>query len=103
MCLTVFADGRHPIESFSYIVPPDTPLCDHFLSSHVTLQLDFSPSDLARQIIQTASDSTHFLTLLPVGLSVFNSLVSLVITILLCVVFVHNTLLVYTHFPIWGI
>ena len=31
MCLTVFTDRKCPIESCSYIVPPDSPL---FLQSH---------------------------------------------------------------------
>ena len=42
-----------------------------YSQAHVNIQSELSPSDLARQIILTASDSEHFLTLLPVGLSVF--------------------------------
>ena len=78
MCSTVFTDRKCHVDSCSYNLPANTPLCDHLLTHHISLQPDSSnytsPMDLVELIISTASDSDNFSAVLSVGLAISKSL-----------------------------
>ena len=75
MCSTVFTDRKCHVDTCSYNLPANTPLCDHL---HISLQPDSSnytsPMDLVELIISTASDSDNFSAVLSVGLAISKSL-----------------------------
>ena len=55
-CATVFSDTQCPMDSYDHVIPEATPLCDHFLSHHVSSESEvIIPTDIAL-VISVASD-----------------------------------------------
>ena len=57
---SVFSDRACPIDNCSFVVPRDTPLCDHLLSTHLNLTNCTSPKDLVDSVISSLSDPESF-------------------------------------------
>ena len=76
LCLTLFSDRCCPIHDCSYIIPPNSPLCEHFMESHTSTLFDsnVSPDYITNLIISCTSDSEHFMSLMSLGLSLKNVL-----------------------------
>ena len=76
LCLTLFSDRCCPIHDCSYIIPPNSPLCEHFMESHTSTLFDSnaSPVYITNLIISCTSDSEHFMSLMSLGLSLKNVL-----------------------------
>ena len=64
---SVFSDRACPIDNCSFVVPRDTPLCDHLLSTHLNLTNCASPKDLADSVISSLSDPESFEVVLSTG------------------------------------
>ena len=74
LCLTVFSDGRCPIHNCAHTVPQDTPLCQHFFECHTDFDSSVTPEYITECILSSASNSEHFMSLLPLGLSLLKAL-----------------------------
>ena len=69
LCLTVFSDRRCPVSNCEYIVPQDTPLCEHFLECHTDFEPNVTPAYITNCILLSISNSEHFISLISLGLS----------------------------------
>ena len=74
LCLTVFSDRRCPIHNCAHTVPPDTPLCQHFFECHTDFDSSITPEYITECILSSASISEHFMSLIPLGLSLLKAL-----------------------------
>ena len=73
LCLTVFRDRHCPMPDCVHIVPENMPLCEHFMECHCDSN-NASPSSITDCIISCTSDSDHFMSLIPLGLSLMSVL-----------------------------
>ena len=73
LCLTVFRDRHCPMPDCVHIVPENMPLCEHFMECHCNSN-NASPSSITDCIISCTSDSDHFMSLIPLGLSLMSVL-----------------------------
>ena len=73
LCLTVFRDRHCPMPDCVHIVPENMPLCGHFMECHCDSN-NASPSSITDCIISCTSDSDHFMSLIPLGLSLMSVL-----------------------------
>ena len=69
LCLTVLSDRRCPVSNCEYIVPQDTPLCEHFLECHTDFEPNVTPAYITNCILLSTSNSEHFISLISLGLS----------------------------------
>ena len=74
LCLTVFSDRRCPIHNCAHTVPPDTPLCQHFFECHTDFDSSITPEYITECILSSVSNSEHFMSLIPLGLSLLKAL-----------------------------
>ena len=57
-----------------YIVPHDSPLCEHLFECHMNLDPNITPGSVTSRILSSASNPDHFLTLVPLDLSLLKTL-----------------------------
>ena len=74
LCLTVFSDRCCPIHNCAHTVPQDTPLCQHFFECHTDFDSSVTPEYITECILSSASNSEHFMSLIPLGLSLLKAL-----------------------------
>ena len=63
------SDRRCPVSNCEYIVPQDTPLCEHFLECHTDFEPNVTPAYITNCILLSTSNSEHFISLISLGLS----------------------------------
>ena len=75
MCRTVFADRKCPMDSCEFILPENSPLCDHLISHHFRIPPELSvssSSDLSDLVISTASNPAQFSNVISVSHALLN-------------------------------
>ena len=60
LSMTLFRDRVCPVEECNYVVPENTPLCDHLIHSHTELSHRLTPSSLTDLIISTGNNPDLF-------------------------------------------
>lgn len=73
LSLTVFSDRQYPVSNCTYTVPQDSPLCEHLFKCHTNLDPSITPGSVTSHILSSTSNPDHFLTLIPLGLSLLKT------------------------------
>ena len=103
LSMSLFADRVCPVDDCDYVVPENTPLCDHLIHCHTDLSHRNTPSSLADIIISTRNDPNQFYEI-----SRLSSVIQrqLPLNCLFMYLLIQHVLL-HFHFslplPLWGI
>ena len=73
LSLTVLGDRNCPASNCSYVLPDNHSLCEHFINCHTDLPAKITPDSLSNSIISIVTDTDHFATILPLGLSIVST------------------------------
>ena len=74
LSLTLFRDRQCPVSNCAHTVPQDSPLCEHWFECHTDVHPSVTPAFVTDNIISSTSNPEHFLTLIPLGLSLLKVL-----------------------------
>ena len=72
--LTLLRDRQYPVSNCAHTVPQDSPLCEHLFECHTDVHPSVTPAFVTDNIISSTSNPEHFLTLIPLGLSLLKAL-----------------------------
>ena len=100
LSLTFCRDRQCPVSNCVHTVPQDSPLCEHLFECHTDVHPSVTPAFVTDNIISSTSNPEHFLTLIPLGLSLLSFTIlskSYIFVCILFFVFIESPL-----FPVWG-
>ena len=86
--MTVFEDRTCPADECDYVLPENTPLCEHYIRTHTNLPADFTPDSFTNIIFSIWNSPDQFHQLIRLNPSIASHF-----PLYLSVPFLHHILL----------